>query len=1640
MVSPSKPKHSRVASHQQSNKCKLIKGSKPLVNYRFYLDIENHNVSSKIEHKIKELGGSIEFFLAKEVTHFVTDKPFDYNPQQQSHDLSCPSPQQLSSNSQPKQQSLTPQTPHTNESANTPSPHVGTPNETRATSSKHRSRADAMLQRARTHTCDTSTTNNRGPSLAHSPIQLAKSWGTPVWTPEYTLKFLEKVTNNLVYTSDTKSIAGGHSNNTSHHHHKPKAANAKRLKGDFLKVESFDRNHRPYYQEFKRWPTINLNSFIGTCPFLSGDSDIPNRDRSLCIQPLKEPKKDDDAPATAIATTVAATKINESVDNNTMTRKSRSKHMRNTAKNDLKHSSDKQCGYCEICHIEYDVLSVHLQSTEHTNFVKNNDNFLALDTLISNSASVQSFLTVNKPQPKIDIDSGIFGKRTGKRVGKLYRPEDIEIKQTADLKITAEYIKLNGTNFTPPPMMTRNSRRTEMMLIDSPTKPDSTKVKAQRSPVKSEQANEDDDDEDEEDEDEPLTKMRARRESAKRINYAEPKEDEENSNDSKVKLQKIRLRGIRWRAPSHEDHPSVTQPIVYKVVEESSNSKSMISAVERTSAGNNRKEPLVEQNKPSGGIKVRICRVRESELSLLTNEADNFMFPRVNSELATDEDRHSTSEREDASVEIVSSELEQITQRTRKQSDASSVDANSKRKRRRNHLEAFLTDQTEYYKFDKPDSRLRFQEAPFQPFLTRFDHDMTSSGRGSTTIPSATATRSMMMHCTSPTSKLNDSLRDTEDRKGAIPYDVSKMLTNSTVKMHKFAFERIPSTEPWFETFQRQDDCREQIFEYWGSTAYRKLPFELGPLPPHPPDCCHLSKLRSSKTNRQNSQPKNRNKKLKITKNPTRTITSIIEEHPQQEVTAEQEAADEMKRLLDEQLLQKRLVKIQRQLEVQKPGSMTPTCDVRSFSFPLQQPASKKSPVYFTASVDATRPAVLTLKSEPLEKKMHKRNIMRDFEPSSSVSGSSSNMGKSVPTEEAKRNSFLFDINGQPRKSPREHASTLAILSCLVQQRRKREKELNGGISPDKLMSTVKNDQITDDESDEYEDAMTELSNTDIVEQSMKEDIEPDIKHECDSIQECVVEQSPPPLPPPTQPPPKSVTLSENIVCHDERSNSSLNLRHLLANDKQKSADKTDSKVFPRMPIINYVNPHHLCREIDKELTKTFSPVAEDSFSMDNLDASPNDNCDDLTLLQTPKDFFEIITTVEPGPLRYRSYVNLKKPTGMSSFSNRYRKRKNNRTGWPTSPKRKLLIKKENDNESMCSVSNTEIDEDLDGTGAGGGVDCVPSSSVAVFPLSAAASSSKSPPSDHRLIDLSSRLGQPDEDEMDDCFYVQRSKLNSLGEDCHSKDDDSLCNDDRNSIIFLTSSSEKAENSDIFTVSSDSVDTMDMTGAAAAAAAARVGAVTPTTTYNNVVKSVAIDNDVLSVKSASLVQCSDESSADITLAELLKKQIGVTTSGGNVANNVRRHNIRLVKGKTKKQKNNKYLKRRKSVMIVRKVSNSAVQKSGGGTSTTTTSEWTTVTSNIRKVKLLQPIIRVKKINEHDFNGSNSSRVGSTGVLPPNNLNNRHHSNHQVNNRHAAAAAHQSTDVDRKSIRNSPQKVQFSPPKLRKPRGRWYRER
>lgn len=49
--------------------------------------------------------------------------------------------------------------------------------------------------------------------------------------------------------------------------------------------------------------------------------------------------------------------------------------------------------------------------------------------------------------------------------------------------------------------------------------------------------------------------------------------------------------------------------------------------------------------------------------------------------------------------------------------------------------------------------------------------------------------------------------------------NLSRIIEAEEVQRFRFAFERVPSMEPWFAAFNRQDEGEERIFEYYGSTS-----------------------------------------------------------------------------------------------------------------------------------------------------------------------------------------------------------------------------------------------------------------------------------------------------------------------------------------------------------------------------------------------------------------------------------------------------------------------------------------------------------------------------------------------------------------------------------------------------------------------------------------------------------------------------------------------------------------------------------------------------------------------------------------------------------------------------------------------------
>lgn len=464
MVSPSKTKHSRVAANQQqkpanASKVKLVKGPTPLVHHRFYLDIQKHQLANKIEYTIKELGGQIEFFLSKDITHFITDKDYSHYARAGGQDPEGGPSNSYSYNQQPVTPTtpITPKTPLSNRhhhlqqyvnEASPSSPSCGTA--AAAYSSLHpagsvgaasgtiggsesrpvkpaapRSRADAMLQRVRQqqqqqnqhspsapsyHPLLASTRSTSRPCSplspsvpspspigvaavatpavssvrldrnSQSPAQLAKSWGKPIWSTEYAIKFLSKVIGSV------KQDQGQNQQHQSSHQQLRKGSGKsgdsvgkttpQHLRGDYIKIESHQRHHyRPAFALFKAWPSLNLSAKSNHSPF---DSARGGGQRSVqpSVQPgqaaAPAPTVQEDRPS-GVPKTVATATTNQT-NATTATAKPEDTQQQQNAQ--------QQCGYCEICRIEYDVLANHLNADEHRAFVRNDTNFAALDQLI----------------------------------------------------------------------------------------------------------------------------------------------------------------------------------------------------------------------------------------------------------------------------------------------------------------------------------------------------------------------------------------------------------------------------------------------------------------------------------------------------------------------------------------------------------------------------------------------------------------------------------------------------------------------------------------------------------------------------------------------------------------------------------------------------------------------------------------------------------------------------------------------------------------------------------------------------------------------------------------------------------------------------------------------------------------------------------------------------------------------------------------------------------------------------------------------------------------------------------------------------------------------------------------------------------
>ncbi|XP_011300467.1 uncharacterized protein [Fopius arisanus] len=241
------------------------------------------------------------------------------------------------------------------------------------TAHRTKSRVDAMLERALTQPQKCSV----------DPLDNAHSWGIPIWTTVSFQIWLDKIYSSLRDNANLKCIRRNSSAD--------KDIKVKEFDKSYIKFESFKRDTRPVFLELSVWPTLNLEGEPGTCPF----------DRKKKEEEVKVEKKE------------------KSDSKRDMTRRSRATATR------ARRSEQLVAGYCEICRIDYRDLNKHVQSDKHLAFVRNDDNFLSLDTLINSGASVEAFLKLNQTD---DVGQDLFTNGTDKLHGVVIHSEKSDKK------------------------------------------------------------------------------------------------------------------------------------------------------------------------------------------------------------------------------------------------------------------------------------------------------------------------------------------------------------------------------------------------------------------------------------------------------------------------------------------------------------------------------------------------------------------------------------------------------------------------------------------------------------------------------------------------------------------------------------------------------------------------------------------------------------------------------------------------------------------------------------------------------------------------------------------------------------------------------------------------------------------------------------------------------------------------------------------------------------------------------------------------------------------------------------------------------------------------------------------------------------
>eukprot|EP00917_Polyrhabdina_sp_WS-2016_P025270 GHVP01054414.1.p1 GENE.GHVP01054414.1~~GHVP01054414.1.p1 ORF type:complete len:324 (+),score=35.24 GHVP01054414.1:8-979(+) len=155
-----------------------------------------------------------------------------------------------------------------------------------------------------------------------------------------------------------------------------------KLKAPYLIIEDIHNKNSPYFKEYtgeiKQIPILYLGSYNNNCPFIkpptTSQSQISQKQYTIGASLTQQP-------------------INKNyISNNNKRSNTKLENLPSgfppivMAPNILKKDRNKKLkpGFCENCSIKYDCMDIHIKSTKHRIYAKNNHNFLKLDSFIDN--------------------------------------------------------------------------------------------------------------------------------------------------------------------------------------------------------------------------------------------------------------------------------------------------------------------------------------------------------------------------------------------------------------------------------------------------------------------------------------------------------------------------------------------------------------------------------------------------------------------------------------------------------------------------------------------------------------------------------------------------------------------------------------------------------------------------------------------------------------------------------------------------------------------------------------------------------------------------------------------------------------------------------------------------------------------------------------------------------------------------------------------------------------------------------------------------------------------------------------------------------------------------------------------------------